>query len=759
MHEVRTFGVLAPFVGGEYFGAILAGINHAAAKEGNRIIGFQTLDPGLHTADYAGIPEFRSPLAWRYLDGMIVLPGAVHGSYARAIQLAGKPVVLVAHRLSEIECSVVLADNRAGIRTAVAHLVEHGHQRIAFAANLQAFDARERHEGYREALVEHGILARPELLFEAADNLETGGEEVAEALLRADLPVTAIVMGTDRNAIGLIRRLTAAGYELPQDLAIVGFDDIADTRYSRPSLSTVRQPPDQIGAAAYELLRDEVAGLPPRWGTHHVATQFVQRESCGCPGRGLRLTDAQMRAQFADNLYLQMTLDTQYKLGIELLGSHEGDARALSWLRRTPALGGCLGLWPGDPDQTSAAAETGSPPGAGPDSEIEIVGAYQTQGDPPVSVGAVIRVSEFPPAGLFDLANGLVGEAVLVVPVRKASRDWGVLAVVGRIQDRIPPVSEVVNHSGSLLVVALERGAMQRSLQEKEEIAIASAHYAGMAEIANDVLHNVGNILNSVKVSCAALIEMFATSRVGILEQVAGMLEEHSREGAADLASYLAEDPRGKLIPAYLVQVSRVLQREKQNAVAEVSRVRDQMSIIEQVVAAQQDRSGRRLLTRPAELSRIMDDVLALRADALARKRIAVVKNYRPIAPVNVQRTKLTHVLNHLLQNAEEALLERSDDNRRVTVDIGVDEVGAAYIRIQDNGEGIGVENLTRIFGHGFTTRKQRSGIGLHYCANSMTEMGGRVAVESDGPGRGAAFLLIFGQRVQPGQPPGGRIG
>src|ERR1041385_477008 len=233
MHEVRTFGVLAPFVGGDYYGAIIAAINLAAVSEGNRFIGFQTLDPGSHSADYAGVPEFRSPLGWRYLDGVIVLPGAVHGSYARALQLAGKPVVLVAHCLSEIECSVVLADNRAGIRTAVAHLVEHGHERIAFAANLRGFDARERHEGYREALAAHGILARPELLFEAADNHETGGEQVAEALIRADLPATAIVMGTDRNAIGLIRYLTAAGYELPRELAVVGFDDIADTRYSQ----------------------------------------------------------------------------------------------------------------------------------------------------------------------------------------------------------------------------------------------------------------------------------------------------------------------------------------------------------------------------------------------------------------------------------------------------------------------------------------------------------------------------------------------
>jgi signal transduction histidine kinase len=317
----------------------------------------------------------------------------------------------------------------------------------------------------------------------------------------------------------------------------------------------------------------------------------------------------------------------------------------------------------------------------------------------------------------------------------------------------------MVNHSGSLLVAALERSAMQRSLQEKEEIAIASAHFAGMAEIANDVLHNVGNVLNSVKVSCAALLEALAASRVGSLAQAAGMLEERSRANLADLATYLAEDPRGKLLPAYLVQVSRVLQRENQDALAEVSRVRDQVSIIEQVVAAQQDHGGRRFFTRMAELSRVVDDVLALHADALASKRIAVVKNYRPVAPVHVQRTKLTHVLDHLLQNAEEALIESSDDDRRVTVDIGVDHVGAAYIRIQDNGEGIAADNLTRIFGHGFTTRKQRPGIGLHYCANSMTEMGGRIAVESDGPGRGAAFLVIFGQPEPPGQPPGGRIG
>jgi len=121
------------------------------------------------------------------------------------------------------------------------------------------------------------------------------------------------------------------------------------------------------------------------------------------------------------------------------------------------------------------------------------------------------------------------------------------------------------------------------------------------------------------------------------------------------------------------------------------------------------------------------------------------VKHYRPVPPLRVSRTKLAHVLDNLVQNAQQALVDPSHDGRRVTVDIGADPAGKTYVRIRDNGEGIAAENLTRIFGQGFTTRNDRAGFGLHYCANSMTEMGGRMVVESDGPGQGAAFVLMFG--------------
>src|SRR5262249_1604113 len=135
-----------------------------------------------------------------------------------AARRAGLPVVFVAEDAREQGCSAVLADNRSGVREAVSHLIGHGHQRIAFGGYLEHFDIRQRLEGYREAMLTHGLTPPADLLYDTGDNHETGGELVADAMLRDGMPATAIVLGTDRNAIGLIDRLDAACVRLPDEL-------------------------------------------------------------------------------------------------------------------------------------------------------------------------------------------------------------------------------------------------------------------------------------------------------------------------------------------------------------------------------------------------------------------------------------------------------------------------------------------------------------------------------------------------------------
>jgi len=466
----RTFGVLSPFVGGDYYGSIIAGANATSVTGGDRLLALQTLDPGSYTADRSGVPDYRRPVAWGQLAGLIVLAGAVPEAYAQAARATGMPVVTVGHEMAG--CSAVFADNRAGVHAAVSHLIGHGHERIAFVGHLNHQDVRERRDGYRSALMAHGLAPRPELILDAVDNHESGGELAGDLLTAAGLTATAVACGTDRNAIGLIRRLTELGFKIPDDLAVVGFDDVADSTYMRPSLSTVRQPSDEIGASAVALVAELADSSRPARILRRVPTRFVRRDSCGCPPTGLPVTEDLTRYLFDQVCLLQQTLDIQHLLGVDLLGAHDRDPRDLGWLKRTTAFAGCLGLWT---DDAVPALDT----------ELRVVGEYPAGHD---LVGTTMPASEFPPRWLFTHADGAAGEAVFVVPIRSATRDWGMLAAVGHIQESTPPGSELMNHSGSLLAAALDRSAMVAALREQEEQLRAAALHDPLTGLPNRVL-------------------------------------------------------------------------------------------------------------------------------------------------------------------------------------------------------------------------------------------------------------------------------
>lgn len=277
---------------------------------------------------------------------------------------------------------------------------------------------------------------------------------------------------------------------------------------------------------------------------------------------------------------------------------------------------------------------------------------------------------------------------------------------------------------------ALRMSHVQSELRDR-------SRQAGMAEIATNVLHNVGNILNSVNISANLVSNKLYTSKVLNLTRAVQMMNEHT----ADLGNFLSRDEKGKLLPEYLYKLAQALTAEKQDMIEELRHLTKSIDHIKAVVATQQAYAGAASMVEPVQIRELVEDALRINDGALTRHQVAVVKNFADVPVSRLDKTRVMQILVNLISNAKHAMDCVTDRPHKMTLQ--VDIAGSSLqVQVSDNGEGIPPENLRRIFAHGFTTRKGGHGFGLHSCALAATEMGGSLTAHSDGPGKGAAFTL-----------------
>jgi LacI family transcriptional regulator len=218
------------------------------------------------------------------VDGFIIMSGTINENELINIHRKGIPLVLLGQRSNSFECDSVMVDNRGGAYNAVLHLLEHGHRRIGFMGGPE--DSRshqERFEGYQQAMQAAGLKIEAELLT-GGNFLYEGGRIAAQQLLSLPNPPSAVFVANDEMALGLIDIASKLGMKLPQEMAVIGFDDIQAAAYSDPSLTTIRQPMKRLGEIATNLLlyRLKERDAPIR---HEVFTpELIVRRSCGCPG-------------------------------------------------------------------------------------------------------------------------------------------------------------------------------------------------------------------------------------------------------------------------------------------------------------------------------------------------------------------------------------------------------------------------------------------------------------------------------------------
>lgn len=281
----------------------------------------------------------------------------------------------------------------------------------------------------------------------------------------------------------------------------------------------------------------------------------------------------------------------------------------------------------------------------------------------------------------------------------------------------------------------------QSKIEEVQAQLLATARLAGMAEIATNVLHNIGNVLNSVNVSANVLSSQVRASKAPGLAKAVQLLDEH----AADLGDFLSHDEKGKRLPAYLSKLAQALAVEQHSLIEELGQLTKSVAHIKDIVATQQSYAGAISVVESVQIQELVEDALHMSAGSQARHGVTVVREFAEVPLLPLDRHRMLQILVNLIRNAEQAMAGDTGRPQRMTLRVEmVDGVGGRQLRVSvaDEGEGISAENLTRIFGHGFTTRQDGHGFGLHSCALAAREMGGSLTAHSDGVGQGATFVL-----------------
>lgn len=266
----------------------------------------------------------------------------------------------------------------------------------------------------------------------------------------------------------------------------------------------------------------------------------------------------------------------------------------------------------------------------------------------------------------------------------------------------------------------------------------AKSRQAGMAEIATNVLHNIGNVLNSVNVSADVISSQMRASKMLGLTKVAHLMNEHVH----DLSDFLTSDQKGKMLPEYLLRLAVVVAAEQQGIIEELGQLTKGIDHIKSIVAAQQSHAGNVNVVETVPVEELIDDALRMNAGSLARPEVTVVKDVADLPLLSLDRHRILQILVNLIGNAKQALDGVVDRSPSITLGAVLADGPVLRITVADNGDGITPENLACVFLHGFTTRKNGHGFGLHSCALAAHEMGGSLTVHSAGVGQGATFTL-----------------
>lgn len=286
------------------------------------------------------------------------------------------------------------------------------------------------------------------------------------------------------------------------------------------------------------------------------------------------------------------------------------------------------------------------------------------------------------------------------------------------------------------------RKATETTLANVQAQLVDAAHKSGMADMATGVLHNIGNILNSVNLSGGEILRATSNSKIKGLIKANEMLTAHSD----NMGEFLLNDARGQKLPGYFIKMGKVLDSEITAISTEARALLEKTTMMKEVINTQQTYARSGFHSEGLNISELVDDALKIQDASLAKWGVKLHKRFTDLPECTGQKSKLLQVITNLIKNAKEAMTDNDNYNKpkELTIETGMLNANVLYLKIKDNGCGINENQLSKIFGHGFTTKQEGHGFGLHTSANAMTEMKGSLTVDSKGIQKGACFTLTL---------------
>ncbi len=705
MHSRLHIGVITRYIEGIYHGCLINGIHKFAKENDIKLFVFNTFMISRFFTDEKKIENYYS-LASNHIDGWIVLSEGASENHINTIVNSNKPIVFIGISKKPENCTVVKSDNISGAFQAVEHLIKHGHRKIGFIGWMELDDIKERLEGYKNALIKNGLPCDERLICRSANTLPKDGRLAIERWINGGIDFTAILTCSDGIASGASKELMSYGLSVPDDIAVIGYDNSPVALRSTPRITSVDQNIYSLGYAAIQNLIEEIADSSKRGRTILINSSLALRESCGCSTSVCeknKFTKENTEKKDAIIKYLEDAILKNSDIGTRLLTTDIDGIKKLFPYMVDNYSWECIGFW-GDKKSDHK--------------ELNIKALYDKFKKEEI-INLSCSMENFPPLELLPETIYNNDDILWVMPISSSTRNWGVVAYSAPFVE----AASLIKYNIFIVIITLLGIAMDRDMAKTElEAALEALKQSQYQLIQSEKMVSLGGIV--------AGIAHEINTPIGVSVTAASFLDEKNDEILTLLES-------GKLKKSDLEKHINTTLETINILMINLDKASNLVKNFKQISADQTTGEKRYFFVKD-----YINDVLLSLNPRIKKSNHKII--FKCVENLNIYASpgRLSQIITNLVVNSLTHAFENINEGI-ITINI-FKESDEIIIEYSDNGKGIDKKDIKKLFEPFFTTKRGKggTGLGLNIVYNIINnEYKGKIKCKST-LGKGTEFII-----------------